>query len=172
MEYPYVLSVDKFGEFLGRLEGIGVPDRVDQKFLETLGYTSSNDRKFVQTLRFLDLVDKQSGTPTEAYQKVFRSGEEGRIELAQVMREKYEELFNTYPDAHRKDSEALQNFFKARTKLGSRALQGIVTTFKILCSFANFEGEPSAPKVSSNGNEGEIGTKGVGVGRATETRNE
>jgi len=161
MEYPYVLTLDKFGEFLGTLETVGVPDRVDQKFLATLGYTSSNDRKFIQTLRFLDLVDQKSGTPTEAYQRVFREGEEGRIQLAQIMREKYEELFRHYPDAHRKDSEALQNFFKARTKLGSRALQSVVATFRTLCAFANFESEPSNTAASSNGSSDEVKANGA-----------
>lgn len=140
MEYPYVLSVDKFNDLLGRLENIGVPDKFDHKYLASLGYTSSNDRKFIQVLRFLDLVDNKNSQPTDAYQKVFRGGKEGQLELARILREKYSDLYKVYPDAHRKDAEALLNYFRANTKLGNRALQAVVATFKTMCSRADFEG--------------------------------
>ena len=99
-----------------------------------------NDRKFSQVLRFLSLID-DSNSPTEAYRKTLRGGQQGRAEMAQLVRQSYADLFATYPDAHRKDNEALQNFFMAHTDLGSKAVQSMALTFKSVCSFAEFEAD-------------------------------
>lgn len=150
VEYPYVLTANKFQEFLGDLSKTGVPPRIHTKFIESLGYKSKNDRKFIGVLRFLGLID-DSGIPTGAYRSTLRHGEQGRAELARLTRESYADLFATYPDAHRKDNEALQNFFTAHTDLGRRAVQAMADTFKVVCSFADFEAE--APAHSKNTDE-------------------
>jgi hypothetical protein len=139
-EYPYVLTVDKFREFLNKLDQAGVPPKIDMKYLASLGYKSSNDRKFPQVLRFLGLING-SGSPTPTYKAVFRQGRPGRAQLAQIVKERYADLFALYADAHRKDSEAVQNFFRAHTDVGPRAVQGMAATFQAICSLADFEAE-------------------------------
>ncbi len=135
------------------------------KYLASLGYRSSNDRKFPQVLRFLGLTDG-SGRRTLAYRSVFRQGKAGRARLAQIVRDRYAALFGLYPDAHRKDSEAIQNFFRAHTDVGPRAIQGMASTFQAICSLADFEAE--APPVTPQGAEEVISAPGTGAaaGRA------
>jgi hypothetical protein len=139
-EYPYVTSASRLQEFLERLGETGIPQKINQKWLESLGYKSKNDRRFLGVLRFLGLIDS-SGTPTEAYRSTLRRGAQGRAEFAKLIRESYADLFATYPDAHRKDNEALQNFFTAHTDVGSKAVQLMASTFKTICTFSDFEGE-------------------------------
>lgn len=139
-EYPYAYSAGKLKEFLEKLKETGVPEKINLKWLESLGYKSKNDRSFLSVLRFLDLID-DSGSPTESYRETLRGGNQGRAVFAKIVRDNYADLFSTYPDAHRKDNEALQNFFTAHTDVGSKAIQMMVTTFKSVCSFADFESE-------------------------------
>lgn len=147
-EYPYVNSANKLQEFLSKIGNIGVPSKVNQKFLESLGYKSTNDRRFLSVLRFLGLTDG-SGTPTEDYRATLRGGKQGQVKFAKLVRENYADLFSTYPDADRKDNEALQNFFTAHTDVGGKAVQSMTATFKAVCSFANFDSEtPSVADIT------------------------
>jgi hypothetical protein len=59
--------------------------------------------------------------------------------MASCLRTAYSELFSTFPDADRKDVEALTNFFRANTKTGDATLRNIVGTFRTLCEFADFQ---------------------------------
>lgn len=152
-EYPYVYSAGKFKEFLERLGNTGVPDRVNQKFIESLGYKSKNDRRFVAVLRFLGLIDG-SGSPTDAYRSTLRGGAQGRSEFARLVRESYADLFSTYPDAQRKDNEALQNFFTAHTDVGNKAVQMMTATFKAVSEFGRFDAQ-ATPSVGSESNGSE-----------------
>jgi len=55
------------------------------------------------------------------------------------MREGYKALFQTFPDADRKDAEALTNFFKAKTDNGEATIKMMVGTFKALAQFGDFK---------------------------------
>lgn len=59
------------------------------------------------------------------------------------------QLFETYPDAYRKDDEALRNFFTSRTSVGEATVALIVRTFKVLCEASDFEAAPSPTIVSA-----------------------
>ncbi len=143
-EYPYVLTPDAFREFVGKLRSVGVPGKVDKKYVESLGYKSSNHRKFPAPLKFVGLIDG-SGNPTDKYRNAIRDPEKGPAQLAEYIREAYLDLFDVYPDAYRKDDEALRNFFAAHTDLGERAVNAVIDTFQALCSFADFTGAKSEP---------------------------
>ena len=62
--------------------------------------------------------------------------------MAAAVREGYADLFRTYPDANRKDNEALRNYFSAHTKVAESTLGLIVATFKKLSDLGDFEGVP------------------------------
>lgn len=61
------------------------------------------------------------------------------------MRQGYADLFRTFPDVHRKDNEALRNYFSAHTKVAESTLGLIVSTFKALATIADFEATTCAP---------------------------
>ncbi len=142
-EYPYTLTLDAFRRFVTKLSTVGIPDKMNQPWLATLGFKSKNHRKFPGILQFVGLIDS-GGRPTEKY-KALREGDEGRRKLGSYIKEAYADLFNIYPDADRKDTEALRNFFSARTNLGERAVGAVAATFQALCGLAAFEGPEAAP---------------------------
>jgi hypothetical protein len=102
-----------------------------------VGFKSKNDRYILGILKFLDFVDG-SGVPTRTWQ-AYRNKKTAGAVLAAAMRKAYGDLFKTYPDAHRKDSEALRNYFSAHTKVAESTLGLIVNTFKSLAAAADFD---------------------------------
>ena len=73
----------------------------------------------------------------------YRNRSNATTTLAGAIQSKYNDLFQTYPDAYRKDNEALRNYFSPHTKVAESTLGLIVSTFKALCELANFEGVES-----------------------------
>ena len=109
---------------------------------------SSNDRTIIPVLKYVGLLDG-SGAPTDEYSK-FKNKMKGGLVLADLIRNAYSDLYATYDDAHNQDEEALLNFFREKTKLGSNAVKLMVATFRVLCEFADFSGgavveEPPKP---------------------------
>jgi len=139
-DFPYLTNPASLRKFLEKIRTVGVPEKVSIAYLESLGFKSTNDRPIIPALKFLDFVDS-SGTPKENWQK-YRPRETAGAVLAAAIRKAYSDLFDIYPDADRKDNEALRNFFSTHTKVGEATLNLIVRTFKTLCEAADFAAEP------------------------------
>jgi hypothetical protein len=143
-DYPYTSNVGRFKMFLEKIRQSGVPEKVTRKVLESMGFKSKNDRSFIRILKFIGLLDPSGGT-TELWQK-FRNRKTGGAALGDALRRAYPELFTLYPDAHRKDSEALRDFFSSHTKLGEGAIKYMVDTFKTLADLCDIQaGGPVHP---------------------------
>lgn len=148
-KYPYVNVPTKLKKFLEHIQTAGVPEKVTRKYLEQVGFKSKNDRAIISVLKSLDFLD-DSGVPTSYWQH-YRNKKQAPAVLSKAIQEAYPDLFSIYPDAHRKDTEALRNFFSTHTKVGDQTLQRIVSTFQTLCQVADFAaiapamgGEPAA----------------------------
>jgi len=141
-KYPYVMTADKFKEFVSKLKSAARPDRVDRQLLKSMGFASSNHRRFPDLLKFIGLIG-EDGAPKDRY-TALREGEAGRVKIASYIREAFGPLFQLYPDADRKDTEALRTFFRAQTNVGDVAVNAMVASFRALCSFGSFEEEPAA----------------------------
>lgn len=135
-EFPQVMTPEKFKKFLTELKDIGVPDSFDTKRLKSMGYTSSHDLKYASAIKFIGLVeDKKGGAPTELW-KEMRSNFGAAI--AKGTRQGYSDLFGQYPDAHKRDAEALTNYFAANSSASSDSLKRIVATFQTFCELGDF----------------------------------
>jgi hypothetical protein len=141
-DFPYSPNPASLKRFLDHIQKAGVPDKVTGKYLEQVGFKSSNDRYILGILKVLGFLDS-TGTPTKTWAD-YRNRQAAGVTLAAAMRQGYSELFRTFPDAHRKDNEALRNFFSAHTKVAESTLGLIVTTFKALAAVADFEAAPTA----------------------------
>lgn len=135
VKYPYVMGTDKFIGFLQKIPDIGFPEKFQLKNLKSLGYTSSNDERFLSALRFIRFLDS-SGSPTS----LWREGR-GKLgpALAKGIRAGYDDLFSQYNNAYQKDDEALRTFFSVHSGTGKDAVTKMVTTFKAMCSIAEFD---------------------------------
>jgi len=139
-EFPYTPQPPKVKPFFNQIQKTGVPPKVTYKYLESLGFKSKNDRYLVGILKFLGFLDS-SGKPTERW-RAYKEG--APVAMAGAIRTAYGDLFNMYPDAYRKDSEALRNYFSTQTAVAESTLRLIVRTFTALCELANFEGLAAA----------------------------
>lgn len=134
--YPYTQNV---GSLIGVIKAIGshgVPDKFTTKELPVWGYKSSNDRSIVSVLKHIGFID-QSGTPQQLWRDARTNP---AVATAKGTKTGYAELFKTFPDAHRKDAEALTNFFKAKTSVGDLVIKQMVATFRALAQFGEFDG--------------------------------
>lgn len=155
-EFPYTPSPANLTRFFSHVQTAGVPPKVTVKYLKQSGFKSSNDTYIPSVLKFIGFLDN-TGAPTALWQ-AYRSRGTARAALAGAIRRAYADLFGTYPDAHRKDNEALRNYFSAHTKVAESTLALIVSTFRKLCELGDFEsatptGASVPPSVSTVGGE-------------------
>lgn len=144
-DVPYSPNPASIGRFLDHIQDSGTPPKVTTNYLEGVGFKSKNDRYLIGIMKDIRFLDS-TGTPIENW-KAYRDKSKSRAVLAEGIRAGYADLFSTYPDAYRKDDEAIQNFFASRTNLAKNTLVLAVRTFKALCVKADFEGEvPERPK--------------------------
>lgn len=139
-KYPYVQSPSRLCELVRALPTIGRPVKFNQDSLKSLGYTSSNDRTFVAALKLLGFLDA-GGAPTALWDELRADPPRA---VAEGLRTGYADLFGQYPDAPRRDDEALRAFFSANTDVGAAAVAKMAGTFKALCGLADFSDVPQS----------------------------
>ena len=150
---PYTPNPSSLSKFLNHIQTAGIPTKVNRDYLTSVGFKSSNDRYLIPIFKAIGFLDA-SGQPTQRWRD-FRDKNKSRTILGEGIQQAYRDLFDTYPDAHRKDNEAIRNFFASRTDWGTATLDRAVSTFKSLCSMATFgDGAPSTlPEIESSGEE-------------------
>ena len=136
--FPYAKSPTKLEGFFNSIQRDGKPDKASNKWLKSSGYKSSNDVSMINVLQFIGFVDT-SRVPTDSWQ-AFRDRGRSRLVLANCIREGYSSVFEHYPDADTRSPSDLDNFFRANSALGDRAISLMVRTFQVLCSLADFSG--------------------------------
>jgi len=151
--YPYHVNTANVKKFMEHVQKGGVPTKVNGTYIKSVGFGSSNDRKILTIVKFIGFVDN-SGIPTELWRK-FRHKDDGKKVMAAALRKSYATLFETYPDANRKDNEALRNFFSSRTDVSEGTLTLMVRTFKTLAEFADFEATTEDDLLNADTNMGE-----------------
>jgi len=135
---PYTPNPAAIPRLLTHIQGAGQPDKVDVKYLRSVGFKSGNDNYLPGVFKAIGFLDAQ-GKPTDVW-TAYRNKERAKGVLAGAIKRGYPELFKTYPDAYRKDNEALRNFFTTHNeKLSESTLGLVVATFKRLCDSADFE---------------------------------
>ncbi|HET9306969.1 MAG TPA: DUF5343 domain-containing protein [Candidatus Sulfotelmatobacter sp.] len=136
--YTYHVNPANVKKFLEHIQTAGVPSsKVTFQYISSVGFKSSNDRSILTILKAIGFVDS-SGMPTDVW-RAYRNKSQSKKVLAAALRKAYGTLFSTYPDANRKDNEALRNFFSSHTDVGEGALGYMVRTFKQLADMADFE---------------------------------
>lgn len=131
----YTTVAGKIKPLLDKIKTVGVPPKVTNAWLKTIGFTSSNDGSLIGVLKVAQLIDS-SQVPTPLWQK-FR-GSEGPVALAEGIRTGYAELYGVYPDAHNRPNNDLENVFSQSSKAGKQAISKAVATFKNLAKEADF----------------------------------
>ena len=158
-EIPYTPLAGKMKEYFEKFQETKVPSKVDSAWLKAIDFGGGNDYYIVKVLKHIGFIN-DSKVPTDLW-KEYKDPTKSRAVLAQGIREGYKDLFGTYEDAHRKDTEALYAFFSSKTGMAKRTVDLMVNTFTNLCQLADFEKE--IPKIEKRPSEIEIPQKG-GIG--------
>lgn len=140
--FPYVSAVTRLKPFFAKIQDLGTPPSVTQKWLLAIGFTSTNDRRLQAVLKFLNFTD-ESGKPTPRW-GAYRDKGRAKNVMATALREAYAEVFHTYPDAYQRSDSELRNFFSSRTGTAGDTAGKMVATFKLLCELADFSAVPVA----------------------------
>ena len=135
--YPYHVNTANVKKFLDHIQSAGVPTKVTFQYITSVGFKSKNDRAILTVLKFIGFVDN-SGVPTAVW-RAYRNKSQSTKVLAGALKKAYQTLFDTYPDANRKDNEALRNFFSSHTSVSENTIVLMVRTFKTMSDMGDFE---------------------------------
>jgi hypothetical protein len=134
-DYVYANVKGKIKPLLEKIRSVGVPNKVSNTWLKTIGFTSSNDSSLISVLKFVGLIDS-SGIPTPRW-TAYR-GAKHRVVLGEAIRQGYAELFAVYPDANSRSNTDLNHVFSTSSTAGSQVVTRTVQTFKALVEEADF----------------------------------
>lgn len=135
-DYAYTQVPGKLKPFLDKIRSIGVPKKVTNSWLKTIGFTSSNDGTLIGVLKFVGLVDA-SGTPTSIWSEM--RGAKHKAVLGRAIRKGYSELYDIYPDAHLRSTTEISHVFSTSSTAGQQVISKTVATFKALVAEAEFD---------------------------------
>lgn len=133
-QFPYATSPPGLKRIMEGAPTWGKPEKVTKEWLAGLGFKGGAAARSLAVLRAVGIVDA-SGKP-ELWEALRT---EDRAAFAAGMRKHYASLFATYPDANRKDAEALLAFVRSKTSYAAETQKLAVRTFKTLCEFGDFE---------------------------------
>ena len=157
MAVPVVFSPKSIDRFLEHIRTANKPPKVTTAYIKSVGFKSSNDSALITTFKSLGFIDN-GGTPTDRWQQYRGDKERAGKVLGNGIKECYADLFAIYPDAYRKDDEAVANWIRSNSTHSNDIVKRAVSTFKALVSKATFEAgsddTPVGPETPGNGQAG------------------
>lgn len=135
--FPYTPVPNSLKRILEKIPTIGAPEKATQDWLASIGFGGGNNKRSLAVMRSIGIIDGQ-GHPTALW-TALRSKDGATF--AEGIRNHYADLFATYPDADRKDDEALIAFVRSKTNYAEQAQRLAVRTFKVLCEFGDFRAD-------------------------------
>jgi Family of unknown function (DUF5343) len=150
MVIPAIIATNAIPRYLDSIRKTAVPQaKVDATYLKSIGFKNSNDAALVALFKSLGFLDA-SGRPTNTYREYRGSSEEdAKRVLGDAIKKCYSGLFALYPDAYRKDDEALTNWMRANTDKGEATQTRALKTFKTLRDLASFDDGSTTPGETS-----------------------
>ena len=134
---PYTPIPKNVKRFFETIQSLGIPPKVSNAYLPTIGFKSANDRYLVGVSKSLGFVDS-GGKPTAKWSD-FKDKSKAPKVMADAIKTTYADLYSTYPDAEQKDDDTLQNYFASTSGVADNVARLMVRTFKNLCELADFE---------------------------------
>lgn len=136
-QFPYTPVPGNLKKLLEKIPTMGTPKKATQEWLASIGFPGGNNKRSLAVLRQVGVIGS-TGEPTELW-AALRSKD--RAKFAAGMKKRYADLFATYPDAHRKDDEALIAFVRSKTDYAESAQRLAARTFKVLVDFGDFDSD-------------------------------
>ncbi len=147
-DYPYMLSCNKIPFIIEKLQSAAKPEKFTQEFLKQLGFSSSNDRALVPLFKKLDFI-MEDGVPTVYYDQL-RDKTLYKQVLAQQIKFLYADLFTINTKIYEDSDENIKGAISRVTGENSNLVTRIFSTFKVLCSIADFTQNLPTKTVTNN----------------------
>lgn len=162
----YLTSTKNLPTVLEAAQNAQAPERFTQKFLEDLGFTSSADRLVIGMLKSLNFIG-DTGTPLQRYHEYLDKTEAKKV-MARAVREAYADLFQLNKNAQTLSKGEVQSKMKtlSQGQYSDDILSKMATTFKALCSLADFDSPSSANEQQSG--DGDVEERDSDRARKTE----
>lgn len=135
--FPYTPVPKNLSRLLETIPSVGTPPRATQEWLASIGFSGGNNKRNLAVIRQVGIIGSQ-GQPTDLW-VALRSRD--RAAFGAGVRKAYADLFATYPDADRKDDEALIAFVRSKTDYAEKVQRLAVRTFKVFVEFGDFDGD-------------------------------
>ena len=116
VDYAYTAVTGKLKQLLAKIRTVGVPSKVTQAWLKSIGFTSSNDGTMIGVLKFVGLIDANN-IPTPRWNSY--RGAHYRAVLGEAIRSGYADLFAVYPDANTRSVADLSHVFSTSSSGGA-----------------------------------------------------
>ena len=143
VSFPYVATPGNIKRVLTKIQEAATPPRFTQDFLETkLGMSGGGARPLIPFLKRIGFLGSD-GTPTDVYKR-FRNPTESGFAAAKALKTGYKTLFEANEYAHELPDQKLKGLLVQLTgePENSQVLKLIISAFKALKEFGNFEEQP------------------------------
>lgn len=162
--FRYVYAAAHMTKTLEKIQKTGRPDKLNFPYMrDTWLLKNAQYGAIIDVLKDMGFIDS-SGVPTELYAE-YQNPAIAKKALARGIKMAYPELFKAYPQAYSMSRAELEGYFKQQTGKAGSTLGMMVTTFRTLCSSAQFlavDGavvEESRTYVNEEIREEEVGVK-------------
>ncbi len=136
MEYPYLRSNKNMQSMFEKIRTAAKPPKYTIAFVKQLGFTSSNDQAYPSLLKKLGYL-MEDGTPTAYYDDLRDTSTVGKS-LACRIKELYSELFIINTKINDASDDDIKGAISRVTGKEAKDVTSIASTFKALCSMADF----------------------------------
>lgn len=136
--FKYVYRANQIEDVLKKIAETGRPDSLTLSYLQkTWLLKDAQYSAVIDLLKDMKFLD--GNKPSDLYGE-YQNHEKAKSALAKGIRNAYPELFKAYPTAYNIPNQTLSGYFKQQTGQDDSVIKKMLTTFKKLCSLADFAG--------------------------------
>lgn len=135
-DYPYLATNKSIPQLFEKIRTAGKPSKFTNDFLRQMGFTSSNDRGYPPLLKKLGFLT-DDGTPTQYYDHL-RDESTAKVTLAERIKSLYSDLFTINTSIQSAPESEIKGAISRITGKDETNVSRIYSTFKALCSIADF----------------------------------
>jgi hypothetical protein len=163
-DYPYMISNNKIGSILDRIEKAEKPPKFTYEFLKKIGFSSSNDRAVIPLLKRLEFLS-DDGTPTPSYDDLKDSTRRSYI-LGEKIKSTYSDIYSINTNIHNSSDEEIKGAISRVTGKDAKSVNRYFLTLKALIGLAKFTPPPIKKKDDTTIKD-VVATKEVGISKGS-----
>lgn len=142
--FQYVYAPAQLSKVLEKVQKTGRPDKLNFRYVrDTWLLKNAQYGSVIDILKDMEFIDN-SGMPTDLYAQ-YQNPKIAKKALATGIKNAYPALFKAYPEAYSMSKPDLEGYFKQQTGKAGSVLGKMVSTFRTLCSLADFSAVKGAP---------------------------